>query len=185
MGSVSLGVSQGQIKKWCFTFCWPGFCETVEELKISKCLLLAFLHSRAVRKVLNSHLRVIILAFLRDKVFIHDRSMAMAHRLGTRCHNEVTNSSHEGTNTALKEHSAPVRQGQPVKQAAKVIKFQSDIRAREEEKLAAKRVGSVPLWSLNWPTSGHVTELCYDLVVEQRLLGENVLFVEHTLALEL
>ena len=96
-----------------------------------------------------------------------------------------TNTAHEGTNNALKEYSAPVRQGQPVKQAAKVIKFQSDIRAREEEKLAAKRVGSVPLWSLNWPTSGHVTELCYDLVVEQRLLGENVLFVEHTLALEL
>ena len=160
------------IKKWCFTFCWPCYCETSEELKISKCLLLAFLHSRPVRKVLTSEQRQVVLSFLRDKVFIHDRSMAMAHKLAIRCHNEVTNSSHEGTNNGLKEHSAPVRQGQPVKEAAKVMKFQSDIKAVEEERLAAMRVASLPLWSLKWPTSGHVTELCHDLVVEQWQLGK-------------
>ena len=36
------------VKQWCYTMMYPKFCETREELHISKCLLLAYVHSRSV-----------------------------------------------------------------------------------------------------------------------------------------
>ena len=34
------------VKQWCYTFMYPRYCENENELVISKCLLLAYIHSR-------------------------------------------------------------------------------------------------------------------------------------------
>ena len=36
------------VKQWCYTFMYPRYCENENELVISKCLLLAYIHSRQV-----------------------------------------------------------------------------------------------------------------------------------------
>ena len=36
------------VKNWCYTFMRLGFCETREELRVSKCILLAYIHSRHI-----------------------------------------------------------------------------------------------------------------------------------------
>jgi hypothetical protein len=163
------------IKKYCYTFCWPGVCESKEELYISKCLLLAFINSKTVRNVVPRLGRKKIIDFLVEKVFIHDSTISMAHKKFVRCHNEVTNSSHEGTNYALKWHSAPVLPGQPLGQSAQTLQFQSEIKMNHEARIAAREVEATPTHqdSSTYPTSKHLTELCHELVVDQWKLGRN------------
>ena len=161
------------IKKWCYTFCWPGLCETKEELHISKCLLLAFLNSKTVKDVIPSISKKRIQEFLVERVFIHDATVSMTYKKFVRCHNEVTNSSHEGTNYALKWHSAPVLPGQQLQKSAHSLKFQSDIKMNREARIAARAVEGKPTQRhfASFPTSGHLTDLCHELVVEQWELG--------------
>ncbi len=41
------------IKYWCYTFMYPGYCETKEEMKISLVILFAFLDSSQVLKCME------------------------------------------------------------------------------------------------------------------------------------
>jgi len=94
-----------------------------------------------------------------------------------RCHNEVTNSSHEGTNYGIKWHSAPVLPGEPLQQSACTLKFQSDLKMNREARIAARAVEARPTHtnSSSYPTSEYLTELCHELVVEQWKLGSDYL----------
>ena len=154
------------VKKWCFTFMWPKYCETREELKISKCLMLAYLHSRPVRNFLNANLRKIVHDFLVERVFIHDETFAMCTRMGVCHYEEATNSSHEGTNLGMKEHSAPVLSGSSVNFNTAMLNFQSDVKINEILRKSASTVESKRLYSSELPSSDTVTDLCHDLLVK-------------------
>ena len=77
----------------------------------------------------------------------------------------------------MKWHSAPVLPGQPLSQCADTMKFQSDLKLTQEARLAAARVEAKPTHSdsSNFPTSGHLTELCHELVISEWKKGQSLL----------
>ena len=155
------------IRSYCYTFVYPGYYETPEELRIAKCLLLAYLHSRPIRHFLLRDIRQAVHQFLVGYVFVHDKDMAFCHRKTIRHYDEATNSSHEGTNRGMKDHSAPVLPNGTVVQSLATLKLQSDIRIDEEMRRASSGVESIRLYEQLLPTAGHVTDICHDLIAKE------------------
>lgn len=104
----------------------PGFCETKDELRASKCILLAYIHSRHVRRFLDPAKRLMVQEFLVTGVFPHDQYLAHCYRRCLRTYNESTNSSHEGTNFGLKFHSCPAWRNGTLASTAMSLHLQSD-----------------------------------------------------------
>ena len=114
---------------WHYTFMYPGYCESGDELRISQALPLTYIniHSASVHKFLSQDLCWIIHDFLISFVFIHEKSLCFWYWKSICQYNECTNSSQEGTNLGMKEHSAPVYGGWNLHTGAIMHKFQSDI----------------------------------------------------------
>ena len=161
------------VKKWCYSFMYPRYCESEHELHISKCLLLAFVYSRPVRTFLTPQLRKVIHNFLIGYVFVHDRHLCFHYRKGICYYEESTNSSHEGTNLGLKEHSAPVLANRTVAFNAAMLKLQSDMAIDEQMHRASSSVEATATWTNRLPANGFVTELCLDLATKSWNFGKN------------
>ena len=135
------------IKNWCYTFMRPGYCETQQELTVSKCILLSYLHSRHVRKFLTSRQRLMVQEFLVTGVFPHDDTFSHAHRRTLRSYEESTNSSHEGTNYGAKWHSCPVRRNGSIAKTAMNLCLQSDIAIDTEFRKLNAQIEGQPVWN--------------------------------------
>lgn len=152
---------------------YPGYFETKREALIAKCMLLAYINQPALTAITNGafltkEIVASLQSFLVGHVFVHDECFAFYKRRNIRCYNESTNSSHEGTNLGLKAHHAAIQPGSSETFNSTLMKLQSDMKANEEQQLAASRVESIPLWC-DLPTAGHVTEFCYALVADNWL----------------
>ena len=112
---------------WCYTFMYPGYCESVDELKISQALLLVYFHSPSVCKFLSHELHWIIHNILVSYVFIHEKSFCFCYQKSICQYNESMNSSHESINLRMKEHMAPIYGSQNIHTSPVMHKLQSDI----------------------------------------------------------
>lgn len=110
--------------------------------------------------------------FLVGHVFVHDDCFAFHLRISVRSYNEATNSSHKGTNLGLKSHHAAIQPRSSEAYNSSLIKLQSEIKAKEEERKVSSMVESVPLWC-RLPTGGNVTEFCHQLVMANWLHGKS------------
>ena len=161
------------LKNWCYTFMRPGYCETKYELRASKCILLSYLHSRHVRRFLDSTKRLMVQEFLVTGVFPHDQHIAHCHRRNLRCYNECTNSSHEGTNFGAKFHSCPVWRNGTLASTAMSLNLQSDIAIDELFRQLSLQIEGRAVW-MPGSSSGNgkigldeLTSFAGDLVKDQ------------------
>lgn len=162
--------------RWLYTFMHPGYYESSTELLLSKCMLLAYINQPILlvgRKngFLTREIVQSLQKFLVGHVYVHDECFAFYPRMGIRCYNEATNSSHEGTNLGLKAHHAAIQPGSSEAYNSTLMKLQSDIKANEMERLASTRLEAQPLWC-QLPTAGQVTEFCHELVVGNWIKGK-------------
>eukprot|EP00977_Amphora_coffeiformis_P013258 scaffold3419_cov142-Amphora_coffeaeformis.AAC.6 len=107
----------------------PGYCETQDELTVSKCILLSYLHSSHVLWFLDGHKRLIMEEFLVSGVFPNDKYFCHVH---CRKRKECTNSIHESTNNGLKVHSCATARNRTIATTAMNLKLQSDIAIDQE-----------------------------------------------------
>ena len=159
------------IRNWCYTFMRPGYCETPYELTASKCIMLAYLHSRHVRRFLDAPKRLMVQNFLVSGVFVHDKYFCHVHRRNLRSYEECTNSSHEGTNNGVKSHSCPTARNGTIATTAMNLRLQSDIGIDQEFRQLNSKVEGRPVW--NEKNAGdqsalvELTPFAHDLVFDQ------------------
>ena len=165
------------VRNWCYTFMRPGYCETQYELTVSKCILLSYLHSKHVRIFLDGQKRLMVQEYLTSGVFPHDKYFCHVHRRNLRCYEECTNSSHEGTNNGLKQHSCPAARNGTIATTAMNLKLQSDIAIDHEFRKLNTQLEGRPVW--NETNAGdesalvELTTFAQDLVADQWQQGRS------------
>ena len=145
------------IKTWIYSWMRPGYCETKEEYELSKSLLLAYLHSKQVRKILSEypHTETIIVEFVRRRILVHEKRFLFFTRKATLFFDTITNSNHEGTNFGLKSHAASVLPSMSLTTSAMALTMQATLKAAELEQMSISDFSSNQHWS-KLPTSGHL-----------------------------
>ena len=124
----------------------PGFCKTREELRVSKCILLAYIHSRHVQRLLDPAKRLNIQEFLVTGVFPHDQHLAHCYRRCLQSYNESTNSSHKGTNFGIKFHSCPAWHNGTLASTAMALRLQSDTAIDEMFRYLSTHIEGQAVW---------------------------------------
>jgi hypothetical protein len=121
------------VKRWCYSWMKTGYCETEEEYKISKALLVAYLSSDAVLKALGggekAHCVVAELrAYVLKRVADYEKEYSFWRKKNIRCFNIFHNSCHEGTNNGAKSHAAPILPNQNMRTSANSLGLQSNLK---------------------------------------------------------
>jgi hypothetical protein len=168
----------------------PSFCETEEEYKVSKALLMDFLFSKQVFDACGGDTKIQqrISNFVTGYVLIYEEQFVFYRRKTLRHFNEYTNCAHEGTNKGAKAHAAQLLPSHTIFQAAKTLVFQSAMKCKEIFVEAEKNMQGQKLWS-ETPTAAHVTKLGESLLASSwkrgieeyhgRRVGDRQWEVEH------
>jgi hypothetical protein len=153
------------IKRWIFSWMLPGYCETEQEFRISKALLIEFVLSKQVLEVCGGDTMIQrrIATFLTGYVLIYEEHFVFYRRKSVYHFNEYNNCAHEGTNFGAKSHAAQLLPSHTILQAGKTMVFQAAIKCKEIFVEAEKNMHSQKLWS-DTPTAAHLTKLGESLV---------------------
>jgi len=89
------------IKNWLFSFMKDN-CETEEEYKASKYLLMKLVKSQYVKDNLGTFFTANFLSFFRKHVEVFEHSFVFWRRKNIRHYGEYSNSTHEGTHNRMK-----------------------------------------------------------------------------------
>jgi hypothetical protein len=143
------------LKAWLYSW-MKQECETEEEYKISKALLIAYLgHSDFVSKF-GEVVAEGITHFIRDNVEPHESNFCFHVRRHIRHFDTYTNCGHEGTNNGMKASAAPVLPQHSLDRCASILNLNATIKSITKTIDSAVTVSTRPLWS-RLPTSTKLT----------------------------
>lgn len=167
----SFDKQEATVKAWVYSRMRPGYCETEEEVCVSKGLLQAHLSSNHVKGIfsfpsVDNCPSQNIISWIQQHVEPLEAHYLHLYRKQSRHFDSHMNTPHEGTNNGLKSHGSTVLASHSVAQAANTMNTQTFAKCSEIKQMAAKDFKSNALWS-KLPLKDDVTELCLALVQSQ------------------
>lgn len=167
------------VKNFVYSWMKPNYCETEEEVRVSKALLQAMLSSKHVKDIFactspDDCPSLKIKTWIRQYVEPLERNFLYCHRKSVRHFDAHKNTSHEGTNNSAKSNGIPVLACHSIAQAAQTLNAQALEKCAEIKQLAATSVTSTKLWS-KLPLKNDVTKICVGLVEAEWKRSSNYL----------
>ena len=159
------------LRTWAYSWMYAGFCESRDELLVSACLFQAFIDSPTVWKAFafKQDQLAVVREFFCSYVFNVVEDYAFYPRKFLRHYDECTNSSHEGTNFGLKNHSTPVLPSMSLSRSAQVQTLQSDLKMASIERQAASLLVHQPSWVQSL-TSPYILPLAESILQQEFVL---------------
>ena len=159
------------LRTWAYSWMYSGFCESRDEFLVSACLFQAFFDSPTVWKAFafKQDQLAVVREFFCNYVFNVVEDYAFYPRKFIRHYDECTNSSHEGTNFGLKNHSTPVLPSMSLSRSAQVQTLQSDLKMASIERQAASLLVHQPTWVQSL-TSAYILPLAESILQQESML---------------
>ena len=156
------------LRTWAYSWMYSGFCESRDEFLVSACLFQAFIDSPTVWKAFGfkQDQLAVVRDFFCNYVFNVVEDYAFYPRKFIRHYDECTNSSHEGTNFGLKNHSTPVLPSMSLSRSAQVQTLQSDLKMASIERQAASLLVHQPNW-VSSLTSPYILPLAESIIQQE------------------
>ena len=126
-----------KIQKWIYSWMTPGYVEDEDEYYISKQLLEKFVCSIPVSGIIDGNTAIVcsVLKFLKCHVYTWETLFLYFKRKHIRHFDTAHSSAHEGSNHALKAHTAGIKPTMDLDTSAKTINTQTDIKVAELEEI--------------------------------------------------
>ena len=156
------------IKRWLYSWMEPGYCESEEEYRVSKQLLMMFIKSNAVVEVVGSNPYMIqsVIQFIKRHVIVYESLYVFYKRKRVRHFNTSTSSAHEGTNFGLKSNAAAMKPTMSMDTASQAMIVHAKVLGiTQEQQLYLDYHKSNKLWS-TLPTSPFTTSFAEGLIME-------------------
>ncbi len=126
-----------KIQKRIYSWMTPGYVEDEDEYYISKQLLEKFVCSIPVSGIIDGNTAIVcsVLKFLKCHVYTWE-TLFLYFKCKYICHFDTAHSSaHEGSNHALKAHTAGIKPTMDLNTSTKTINTQTDIKVAELEEV--------------------------------------------------
>ncbi|KAG7354809.1 MULE transposase domain containing protein [Nitzschia inconspicua] len=178
----SLGRSQEakeisqRIRSWVYFF--MKSIETLDEYQASKALLLSYVNSDEVVKVIGSDNANNIVTFLRSHVFVHEQHFARCFYLDVRGFDAVSNTCLEGTNYGVKYCENRVLPNMSQAKATKVMVNQDEDKFTQNQKKASDAFHKKPLQART-NTSEHVFPTAESMLQQAMVASESYILYRY------
>ncbi|KAG7344882.1 hypothetical protein IV203_032413 [Nitzschia inconspicua] len=146
--------------------------ETLDEYKASKALLLSYVTSEEVVKVIGDNNADHIVTFLRSNVFVHEQHFAMCFYLDVRGFDAYSNTCLEGTNYGVKYCENRVLPNMSQAKATKVMTNQDEDKFTQNRKKALDAFHKTPLQART-NTSAHILPTAESMLQQAMVASES------------
>ncbi|KAI2512498.1 hypothetical protein MHU86_1951 [Fragilaria crotonensis] len=143
-----------------------GSCETEEEYKVSKALILEYINSRHVASTIGQDACRKLETFIRLHVEPHEQHYCFFQRLAIRHMDLYSNTPHEGTNNGMKASAAPSMPQHSIATAAQVLCVNSELNTIHRGRESAALLMGHKLWSKS-KTADYVTNCAENEIKNQ------------------
>jgi len=123
-----------QLKSWMYSWMKPD-CLTKSEYELSKNLFFQFLNSQEIREGLGQIFIHDVTKFVRESVLPQEAYYCFYLRKNSRHFDEYSNSSHEGTNNAMKNCSSPVKPSHNLEKSMTILSKQGERSVAKKKRL--------------------------------------------------
>ena len=156
------------LQLWMYSWMRPGTgsCETEDEYKVSKALLLKYINSSHVVTTIGLDACRKLETFIRSHVQPHEQHYCFFRRLSIRHMDMYSNTPHEGTNNGIKASAAPSMPQHSIATAARVLCVNSEVNAIQRGRESATLLMGHKLWSKT-KTADYVTSYAENEIKNQ------------------
>jgi hypothetical protein len=156
------------LQLWMYSWMRPGSgsCETEEEYKVSKALLLKYINSSRVVTTIGHDACRKLETFISSHVQPHEQHYCFFQRLSIRHMDMYSNTPHEGTNNGIKASAAPSMPQHSIATAARVLCVNSEVNAIQRGRESATLLVNHKLWSKT-KTADYVTSCAENEIKNQ------------------